>query len=95
MLRPLEFTRTSLGQSSSPLSARSSPLVDGLGQSIMGEALQLLLQELQLQLQLRTIGQTCEMEYGRNPLYCAPTRYLREIEEMMAGFRQADPIPVP
>ena len=44
---------------------------------------------------LRAIGQTCKLVYERNPLYRAPKQHLLEIELMMVGFRNDDPIPVP
>jgi len=44
---------------------------------------------------IRAIGQTCEMEINCNPLYRAPYRYLKPIELMFAGFRKKAPLPVP
>jgi len=48
-----------------------------------------------VQVAVRVIGQTCEMDLGRNSLYRAPERYLKPLEIMSEGFTKMDPIPVP
>ena len=48
-----------------------------------------------VQVAMRAIGQTCELDLNRNPLYRAPEKYLKQLEIMFAGFRREDPIPLP
>ena len=48
-----------------------------------------------VQVAVRAIGQTCEMDLVRNPLYRAPNQYLKPLEVMFAGYRKEDPLPMP
>ena len=44
---------------------------------------------------IRAVGQTCELDYGINPLQKAPKEYLKPMELQFAGYRKEDPPPVP
>ena len=48
-----------------------------------------------VQVALRAVGKTCELERGTNPTYRAPGRYIAQLEMQIEGYRRADPIPVP
>ena len=48
-----------------------------------------------VQVTLRSIGKTCEMERGYNPTYRSQREYLYPLALQMEGFRREDPIPVP
>ena len=48
-----------------------------------------------VQVALRAIGKTCELERGVNPTYRAPGQYITQLEMQVEGFRRGDPIPVP
>ena len=48
-----------------------------------------------VQVALRAIGKTCELERGYNPSLCPPRQYIAPLEMQMEGFRRSNPIPVP
>ena len=48
-----------------------------------------------VQVTLRAIGKTVDMEYGYNSIYQTDQKYLGPLEQQMECFRRQDPLPSP